>query len=166
MEHFFPHFFRRYLKAFWLDNLWTTKIFVFLVSSIYFKLCQGASSSNRYDSGVGIITGVVIVQNYYYYYYYVTPLPRLLTIMYLKQTMFLWYVMSQVFCGYSLWHVMLFRTMNAVYLLHLYFSHYCCFLWLRQVVLSRYVAQVFSERFWDGSTFASVFTVITFVFTL
>jgi hypothetical protein len=36
--------------------------FVFLVSDIYVKWCQGAFISNRHNSGVAVITGIVIGQ--------------------------------------------------------------------------------------------------------
>jgi hypothetical protein len=37
----------------------------------------------------------------YYYYYYLSPLCRVFTHTYLKQTMFLGYVVLQLFCSYK-----------------------------------------------------------------
>jgi len=50
---------------------------------------------------------------YYYYYYYcyvLSPLCRIFTVIYLKQTMFLGYIMLQHFCSYNLWHMSCYIT--------------------------------------------------------
>jgi len=44
---------------------------------------------------------------YYYYYYYcylLSTVHRVFTVIYLKQTMFLRYILVHLFCGYSLWY--------------------------------------------------------------
>jgi hypothetical protein len=45
-------------------------------------------------------------QNSYtiYYYYSLSPLCSVFTIIYLIQTMFVWYTVLQLFCSYNLWH--------------------------------------------------------------
>jgi hypothetical protein len=43
--------------------------------------------------------------NYYYYYYLLSPLCRVFTIIYRKQTVFLGYITLQLFCNYNIWYM-------------------------------------------------------------
>ena len=42
---------------------------------------------------------------YYHYYYSFSPVCRVYTVMYMIQTTFLGYIVLQLFCSCSLWHI-------------------------------------------------------------
>jgi hypothetical protein len=71
---------------------------------------------------------------YYYYYYYLSPLCRVLKIIFMKQTMFLWDLVLHVFCIYNVWHVffympyLMFCTFTEYVTKYLFSAQYGCFL--------------------------------------
>ena len=67
---------------------------------------SGSSFLPTYSANFVISTAWAASARYYYYYYYyvLLPLCRVFTIMYLKQTTFLVYIMLQLFCIYNLCH--------------------------------------------------------------
>ena len=91
-----------------------------------------------------------------------SSLSRLCTVFtttHLQQTTFLWYIYSVAAVLYlqSVLHVMLFPLFNMFCtftsaLPAVCSAQYGCFLQLLNFLLSRYVAQVLSEWFWNGSS--------------
>ena len=132
-----------------------------------------------------IITGIIVHGRFYIrcisilkllYFnlsllYLFSPLCRVFTIIYLKQAVIVFYAVFQLFCIYNC------ATCNVISLVKcvLYFTSALpavCVQWPTRLfflqflnfVLSRYVAQVLSESFWDGSSRPAI-TGITFAFT-
>jgi len=92
-------------------------------------------------------------------YDYYDPCYHLYTIMYLKQTIFLGYIVLQLFCIYSLCYVWCYFAREICSVpLHQHFPQFVhsaqcgCFLQLLSFALSWYVAQVLSEWYWIGSS--------------
>ena len=94
------------------------------------------------------------------------------TIVYLKPTTLLGYTALQMFCSYSLWYMDAVSHANCFVLPHQHFLKCVCvcvcavpsfFFQFLDFMLTRYVAQVFSEWFGDGPV-VSLITRITFAF--
>jgi len=121
--------------------------FVFIWA--HFQCCTELCTSKEFGGGGGIIITIIIV---------LSSLYRIFTVIYLKQTMFLGYIMFQRFCSYNLWHISCYATCRVFCTFTLVLSNICvmsnmavfysslilCFLCV--------VIQVLSEWFWDGSS--------------
>ena len=105
---------------------------------------------------------IIIIYYYYYYYYYyylsssssslLSPSCKVFTVLYLKQTMYLGYIVLQLFCTYNLRYMLCYFAREVcLVLLHQHLpqfvrsAQYGCFLWFFNFELSRYVAQLPSE---------------------
>jgi len=95
---------------------------------------------------------------WYYYYYLLSPLHRIFTVIYLKQMVFLGYIMLQRFCSYNLWHMSRYATFWMFCIFTLILSDMCAVsnmaVFSSSLILCFpcVVVQVLSEWFLDGSS--------------
>ena len=97
--------------------------------------------------------------NHHHHHYYLSPLWAVFTIMHLKQTTFLGYIVlhsCSVVTLYSTCNVTSYAECSVLlpwyFLQHVCSAQYGCFLYFPDVMLSSNDVQIFSEWFWDGSS--------------